>query len=109
MAVVVRNHYIRTSADLTWPWELTGPDGSAIKEYGDSVRQRIADAKTYAEDNFSASFSYGEIDDLNTYVDVTFPDQASYDAHADYVNTDPDWFPAVPATFGISRSNEILP
>lgn len=108
MPTVVKNHFSRTDTDIEWPWEVTGDDGSAIKDWGDSVRARIDSAKQHLVDNYGATYSEVVVDDLNCYLEVTFPDRDTYDSYLDYVNTDPDFVPAVPSIFGLTKSVEIV-
>ena len=108
MPIVTRSTFSRASTDIEWPWDITGEPGSAIQDYGDSVRARIEERKTYVTDTFGATLSFSDVSDLEVYVEVTFPDQESFDNYTDYVNTDPDWFPAVPSSFGLTKSFEVI-
>ena len=107
---VMRLRFNRDSTDVEWPWEGTGDPGSAKEQWNNDVRARVADARSVFTDTYNCTL--GEtviVSDLEKYFDVTFPDQATMDAYADYVNTDPDWMPAVPSMFGLSKTVEIDP
>ena len=107
MPIVTRSTFSRASTDIVWPWDVTGEPGSATGDYGNSIRSRIEERKTYVTDNFGATMSFGNVSDLEVYVDVSFPDQESFDNYTDWVNTDPDWYPAVPSSFGLTKSYEV--
>lgn len=107
---VMRITYTRESTDVTWPWEVTGDPGSAEQVWGDDVRQRMRDTKALFLNSYGATNS-GLVteSDLVVYTDTTFPDTDSMNAYEDYVNTDPDWVPAVPSTFQMTKTVTIDP
>jgi hypothetical protein len=107
---VMRLHYVRESTEVEWPWEVTGDPGSALEDWGNLIRERIDNYKLLLASDFNATVDpWVVVSDLAVYVDVTFPDQARMDAYGDFVNTDPDWMPSIPSTFGLKKTVEVDP